>query len=636
MKEKTIHPRACRGGKLRRALCLLLAALAAIGPLSLPAFAQEEGVLVTGRFDSAAYPGELSYQFPYRDGFFSGPGTEYCHELAQCTLGMAVSAFRSADQQLDKKDENIRDYLAQAGFSDMDSQEFNEKPTAKTIATLIASKTLVDEEGEFLLVAAAVSGGGYQDEWLSNFSFGDEVVHHGFFSAGFTVFQRVFDYIDARAKGKRFKIWMGGYSRAAAVSNMAAVLMLSAEQVAPEDLYVYTFATPNNAQAERLEVDMDCDYSSIFNIVGMFDPVPGIPFSEWDYSKLGTTFRLPAKETTPDYESRCVPVREVYREITGGEYASSPECNWFLQKLYQLLYDMIGTAGNYQAQVEQVIDSAWENNSSTYRLLREICRILSENQAVDDMLLGETLTADTLLSVFLFDFLEENLGVHENGMGKLALFSQLFYEHCPEVYVSWMMSQSDEEKLFVSDTGYRRVFLDGDIEVTARSSSGQVLEQVCSVNLGNTRMVTLPAGEAYELRLAADGGKPGTVKVVEYQAGSLRYVYRLYRVAGTGEYLLSLPASAQPYALENVSLTDCLTGFSVEPKESALDQKVVPPSAVFELEDSGWLASHFLETVLIGAAVLVLLLLALLVWLVVRAVRRRKRKRAERRSVGKE
>ncbi len=616
-----------RNRRPQNAVALFLALFLFVGQLSLNGSAAEgeKPIFLTGRFDSAAYPDELSYQFPYRDSYFSGSGTEYRHALAQCTLGMAVSAFRSADQALDRKDQNIREYLTQAGFSQLESQEFNERPTAKTIATLIASKPLEDAEGEFTLLAVAVSGGGYQDEWLSNFSFGDEDVHEGFFSAGFTVFERVFDYAERYAAGKRVKIWMGGYSRAAAVSNMAAVLMLSTEQIAPENLFVYTFATPNNAKAEKFSEEYD--YSSIFNIVGMFDPIPSIPFSEWGYGKLGTTLRLPARETTADYESRCEPVKEIYREITGGAYESSPECNWFIQKLYQLLYDMIGTAEHYESEVETVIDSAWENNSSTYTLLREICRILSEDVEVDHMLLGEAPTADTLLSVFLYDLSMEKLGLEENRLGKLPLSSQLFYEHCPEVYVSWVLSQEQPEKLFVSDTGYRRIFLPKDTEYLLADAAGNPVERPCAAALGNAGMLTVPAGEEYVLSLLPSGKEDRFLKVMAYEAGSMRYVYQLYRVkGGEGSWLqLELP-KAQPYELSGIFLK--ASGTAVPPAEQALDRAEIPPSAVFELEGSGWLPSHFLPLVLTLLLLLLFLFLVLLIWLPVHFFRKRRRRQA--------
>lgn len=587
-----------------------------------------ETVWLTGKWDSPAYPGrELSYSFPYRDDYFSIPANDYQHPLAQCTLGLAVSAFRAADLELDRKDTYIRDYLSGAGFGNMVSHQFDEEPSADTIATLLASKTLRDEEGEFLLVAVAVSGGGYEDEWLSNFSFGDEGVHDGFFSAAFTVFQRIFDYVDAYAEGGRFKLWMGGYSRAAAVSNMAAVLALSAEQVAREDLYVYTFATPNNVHAgsEEFELDGTYDFSSIYNIVGMFDPVPSIPFPEWGYSKLGTTFRLPAQETTPDYMTRREPVARIYEEITGKAYMNNPEANWFIQKLYQLLYDMVRTAESYQADLEEVIDAAWNNRTSTFQILRALCGVLSQGNEINGMLAGEAPSADTLLSVFLYDLAMEKLGLRPSSWNDLNLMMQIFYEHCPEVYVAWMMSQEDPSALFVVDTGYRRIFLDRSVEYELREEDGFPVENVCQVEIGKTRMITVPSDRTYVVALS--GGKDQErIKVMEYQANSLHYAYQIYTMEeGEGAYELTLPMEFWK-TWDDGGLVRVPEKDRVTPAVQALEREQIHPSAVFELEDSGFAASHALNILLAIIGFLLVVIVALLAALIVLLVKRRKKK----------
>lgn len=595
-----------------------------------------ETVWLTGKFDSPAYPGrELSYAFPYRDDYFSIPAGDYQHPLAQCTLGLAVSAFRAADLELDRKDTYIREFLGAAGFGNMVSHQFDEEPSADTIATLIASKPLRDEKGKFLLVAVAVSGGGYEDEWLSNFSFGDESVHNGFFSAAFTVFQRVFDYVDAYAGEGRFKIWMGGYSRAAAVSNMAAALALTADQVDREDLYVYTFATPNNIHTESGDFDMDgdYDYSGIYNIVGMFDPVPSIPFPEWGYSKLGTTFRLPAQETTPDYMTRREPVAKIYEEITGMAYMNNPEANWFIQKLYQLMYDMIRTAGSYQEDLQEVLDKAWVNRSSVFQLLKTLCGTLSQGDEINDMLLGEAPSADTLLSVFLYDLAMEKIGLRPSSWNDLNLMMQIFYEHCPEVYVSWMMSQSDPRELFVVDTDYRRIFLDSGVEYELRDEDGVPVEKVCAVELGRTKMITVPSGRTYILSLS--GGRNGErIKVVEYSAGSLHYAYQLYRMEdGEGTYELTLPMEFW-HTWDDGGLVRVPGEDKVAPVIQALERSQVHPSAVFELEDSGFAASHALNILLGLIIVLLAVMIALLVGVIVLLLKRRNRKLVQEKEGG--
>jgi len=608
------------------AVCLTAAVL--LGTLPAVQAAEQGTIWLTGKFDSPAYPDrELSYSFPYRDDYFSIPSTDYQHQLAQCTLGLAVSAFRAADLELDRKDAYIRDYLGAAGFGDMVSHQFDQEPTADTIATLIASKTLQDAEGEFLLVAVAVSGGGYEDEWLSNFSFGDESVHDGFFSAAFTVFQRVFDYVDAYAGEGRFKIWMGGYSRAAAVSNMTAALALTAEQVDREDLYVYTFATPNNIRLESgdFELDGTYDYSSIYNVVGMFDPVPSIPFQEWGYGKLGTTFHLPAQETTPDYLTRREPVAAIYQEITGTAYTNNPEANWFLQKLYQLMYDMVRTADVYEEELQEVIDEAWVNRSSVLQLLRALCGVLSQTHGINGRLMEEAPSADTLLSVFLYDLGMEKLGLRPSSWNDLSLMMQIFYEHCPEVYISWMMSQDDPSELFVVDTNYRRIFLDKSVEYELRDEDGRPMETVCVSELGRSAMITVPSDRTYILALSG-GREQERIKVVEYSAGSLHYAYQLYTMDDSASaYELTLPMEFW-YTWDDGGLVRVPGADKVSPVVQALERSQVHPSAVFELEDSGFVASHALNILLGVVIFLLVVIIALLAGVIVMLLKRRKKK----------
>lgn len=594
--------------------CVLLAAILLWGTLPSAQAAGSGTVWLTGKFNSPAYPNrELSCQFPYRDDYFSVSAVGYQHHLAQCTLGMAVSAFRAADQELDRKDKYVRDYLSQAGFGNMVSEQFDQKTSADTIATLIASKHLRDEEGEFLLVAVAVSGGGYENEWLSNFSFGDDSVHNGFFNAAFTVFQRVFDYVGQYAGDGRFKLWIGGYSRAAAVSNMTAALALAANQVENENLYAYTFATPNSVRAasEDFELDGEVDYDNIYNIIGMCDPVPSIPFREWGYGKLGSTFRLPAQETTPDYAARRKPVAEVYQSITGEAYNNNPEANWFVQKLYQLIYDMAQTAGSYQTALEGVIQEAWENRSSTFQLLRALCGALSRNEETDAILLEEAPKADTLLSVFLYDLAMEELGLRPSSWNDLNLMTQLMYEHCPEVYVSWMMSQDDPADLFVTDTAYRRIFLDSRVEYALLDEDRQQVENVNAASLGRTVMITVPSSRTYTLTLSA--AKAGErVKVVEYDAGSLHYAYLLYDLDENGAYELTLPMKLWDSWDKDGGLVRSPEGTRIAPSVRALEHDQVHPSAVFELEDSGFVASYALNIAL-GTAIVLMLAVVVLV-----------------------
>ena len=70
---------------------------------------------------------------------------------------------------------------------------------------------------------------------------------------------------------RRIKVWISGYSRAAAVSNVTAGTLVNTGFLPKEDVYAYTFATP----AAILEPPKE-GYENIFNIIDPADLVPQV------------------------------------------------------------------------------------------------------------------------------------------------------------------------------------------------------------------------------------------------------------------------------------------------------------------------------------------------------------------------
>ena len=70
---------------------------------------------------------------------------------------------------------------------------------------------------------------------------------------------------------RRIKVWISGYSRAAAVSNVTAGTLVNTGFLPKEDVYTYTFATP----AAILEPPKE-GYENIFNIIDPADLVPQV------------------------------------------------------------------------------------------------------------------------------------------------------------------------------------------------------------------------------------------------------------------------------------------------------------------------------------------------------------------------
>ena len=71
-------------------------------------------------------------------------------------------------------------------------------------------------------MVAAVRGSGYQSEWGGNAYVGDSGNHKGFQIAADQIVAKLKDYIYRNGIHDKLKIWITGYSRAAATANLAA------------------------------------------------------------------------------------------------------------------------------------------------------------------------------------------------------------------------------------------------------------------------------------------------------------------------------------------------------------------------------------------------------------------------------
>ena len=220
------------------------------------------------------------------------------------------------------------------------------------------------------------------------------------------------------------------------------------------------------------------------------------------------------------------------------------------------------------------------------------------------------------------------MGFHSNKWNDLGLMMQLFYEHCPEVYIAWMMSQDDPSELFVFDLDYRRIFLDSKVSWALRDEDGKPVESARVDTLGRTAMITIPSDRTYVLTLSGGSRAVERIKAVEYSAGSLHYVYKLFEVDGKGggEYTLTLPD--QFWSQEDVGGMTDEAGNVVVPVAQALNREDVHPSAVFELEDCGAWASHFIDGILMLIILFVLAAVILISFLIFSILRRQKKKKA--------
>ena len=197
------------------------------------------------RYSGFVYPGEYETEIPYSDRWFLQDATEYSHPLARLSMGVAVASFRWDFADDPESYADIARFFRDMGFDHISLSDYDKHPSLFTIASCIASKKIETEEESFTLVAVAVCGGNYSSEWASNLTVGDGERHMGFDTAAELVEDRVAGYL-AREKllDQDIKLWISGFSRAAAVANIVGADLTDMAFYPAEDVFVYTFATP--------------------------------------------------------------------------------------------------------------------------------------------------------------------------------------------------------------------------------------------------------------------------------------------------------------------------------------------------------------------------------------------------------
>ena len=162
--------------------------------------------------------------FTYSDDLFTKSGYTYRKDLALMSMGLAFAAYTSKDSE--KTDDyatgnrNFVSMAEQCGFENIQSNKWMFQPAeADSIGISCASKTIRDNGGSYTLIAV---GGRIIDRPRPkrNARLDAAGEHKGFALGRDQVLDYLRAYIADTGISGRLKIWIAGYSRGAAVSNM--------------------------------------------------------------------------------------------------------------------------------------------------------------------------------------------------------------------------------------------------------------------------------------------------------------------------------------------------------------------------------------------------------------------------------
>lgn len=256
----------------------------------------------------------------YDDDYFTKDSTDYNESLSSMSLCLALSAFGSnygGNTDYTNKFRNVKNLLcSELGFEKFETNDwFAKKPTSESIGVVAAQKKIKDAGETYTLIAVALRGGGYESEWASNFTLGVSGQASGFANAKRQVVEFIKNYI-ANEKNEvsgKIKLWITGYSRAAATTNLVAGaiddnlgMFGSKVSLDRNDLFAYCFEPPMGASVSEEEAGSP-NYGNIWNIINKNDPVTKVAMVDLGFTRYGTDYYLPDK-MTDEYFVEWLPV----------------------------------------------------------------------------------------------------------------------------------------------------------------------------------------------------------------------------------------------------------------------------------------------------------------------------------------
>ncbi len=427
---------------------------------------------------------------------------------------------------------------------------------------------------------------------------------------------------------------MSGYSRAAATSNRLGALLQDERLVRPEDLYVYTFATPNVTKQEDAP-----SYQSIYNIVGAFDPVPMVPFADWGFTRYGQTFVRPAPQINRDYVKRVAPVALLHLRYTGTPYWSNLSGISAVGKLLSSLSESVRDTQEYTEKLQPLLMDLWAKRNSRLGMLTTF---ISHFTLKEESLSGVLRNFFSIISNSLGESMLQGEGAFApQWQEDKSLRDNLAREHFPEGYMAWVSAYSTLEEMRTPTLVYRQLALDGFDKVEVRDEEGNIVASLgfeegeivhgpegslTFTQVGNELELNLPADQDMRVSLRAMGGVLAFLRVKEGQAG-----YTRMQVYETGDltpregetFQLTLPrltgqaeAGASVYQLAGTQRGFALTH---QPNAQALSAQ----------EMNSTFTSMFTQNLATGIAVMLLVFILLLftILLSVRGLRRSMYKR---------
>lgn len=472
-----------------------------------------------------------AYSFDYDDTWFFNQPTAYNHDLVKMSLRMAMASMAPDSDATDAS--NIISLYKTLGFhkisKDYPATEDN------TIGSVISMKN-VEHDGKMIsVVAVVIRGGGYGQEWGGNGMVGTGQEHDGFSYAAKQVQNRLDAYLKAREEdlADDVKIWICGYSRAGATTNILAKMLDdgSIKKISRDDVFAFCFEAP---QTTKSPAAGSSKYDNIICILNPIDFVPKVPLSAWGFTRYGKNYFLPASGLSSHYRQYAGKMADEYKNILDRIVHNTIPGDLYT---LPLIYD------NYTMTLwDEVMDDLGGYIKDTTQFYNEYQTFIVETLRTT---LGKGELADTFLAYFvaLIDKLRPLALMHTFRTNLLLTMfttdlvtvypiSTGMSVHFPELCLAWVDSL-DGAVAYTDNPVYRKVFVNCPVDISVYDSAHQLAGRIIGnepvdaegsigmyIDENDQKVLILPADDTYDIEITATGSSEMTYTATEYNMAS--------------------------------------------------------------------------------------------------------------------
>ena len=367
---------------MKKKVIFLLFLLLLIFPISV--YAEDSKEIITGNYQYSAIEGlnkQNQNTFLYKDSDFTKSSFIGSKSLEVLSIQVASASLSWYGKDIDKyeidytqNDYNIRNFLNDMKFNNIESNKYyNLEKKENSVGVIIGSKTIIQDNKTYTLLAIIPRSAGYKQEWAGNFTIGDGSIHEGFKSARDEILRFTKQYIEKNNITGNLKVWTTGYSRGAAISNMVGGFFAGGGieyfnnkvSITPEDVYCYTIGTPSSIKdgvsknielsvsANRSQKDYANDtfgqaynytkggnvlvndkiYNGIRNIISSDDAFPLLPLEKWNFTRYGKV--VSSSEGLYSEEEMLKELKTI-SEYVYDSYTTNGKINKFSKKTFDL------------------------------------------------------------------------------------------------------------------------------------------------------------------------------------------------------------------------------------------------------------------------------------------------------------